>query len=126
MMPNFWQLADYSWLSAKNLAYFVYLPWKLHNRYCHTAKRSVCKSHAKKDIIIDIRKVISLGCILAIALTRLDPNTMCGSCMFWSRSFFVHFFSMVSRFENWTSLILVRYQNYTNFVDIKYTKNQLT
>ena len=31
---------------------------------------------------------------------------------------------MVSRFENWASFILVRYQNYTKFVDIckVYTK----
>ena len=26
---------NYSWFLAKNLSDFVYLPWKLHNRYCH-------------------------------------------------------------------------------------------
>ena len=29
---------DYSWFIAKNLSNFVSLPWKLHNRYCHTLK----------------------------------------------------------------------------------------
>ena len=28
---------DYSWFLWKNLSDFVSLPWKLHNRYCHTA-----------------------------------------------------------------------------------------
>ena len=28
---------EYSWFLAKNLSYFVSLPWKLHNRKCHTA-----------------------------------------------------------------------------------------
>ena len=27
---------DYSWFLAKNLSSFVSLPWKLHNRYCHS------------------------------------------------------------------------------------------
>ena len=27
---------DYSWFLAKNLSNFVSLPWKLHNRYCHS------------------------------------------------------------------------------------------
>ena len=44
-MSNFWQLAnyqnstisfDYSWFLAKSISYFLSLPWKLHNRYCHT------------------------------------------------------------------------------------------
>ena len=29
---------DYSWFLAKNLSNFVFLPWKLHNRYCHTPR----------------------------------------------------------------------------------------
>ena len=27
---------EYSWYLGKNLSYFVSLPWKLHNRKCHT------------------------------------------------------------------------------------------
>ena len=39
---TFWQLPslvisfNYSWCLAKNLSDFISLPWKLHNRYCHT------------------------------------------------------------------------------------------
>ena len=29
---------EYSWFLAKNLSNFVSLPWKLHNRECHTAE----------------------------------------------------------------------------------------
>ena len=32
-------LFDYSWLLDKDLSNFVSLPWKLHNRKCHTAQR---------------------------------------------------------------------------------------
>ena len=34
--PNFVISSDYSWFLAKNLYNFVSLPWKLHNRYCHS------------------------------------------------------------------------------------------
>ena len=29
---------EYSWFLAKNLSNFVSLPWKLHNRECHTGQ----------------------------------------------------------------------------------------
>ena len=48
---HFWQLTatpilqiwyvisfDYSWFWAKNLSNFVFLLWKLHNRYCHNGE----------------------------------------------------------------------------------------
>ena len=31
---------DYSWFVAKNSSNFVSLPWKLHNRYCHSVQYS--------------------------------------------------------------------------------------
>ena len=34
--PNLVILFDCNWFLAKNLSNFVSLPWKLHNRYCHT------------------------------------------------------------------------------------------
>ena len=37
---------NYSWFLAKNLSNFVSLPWKLHNKYCHT-KYYLCKNHTK-------------------------------------------------------------------------------
>ena len=35
------------WFFAKNLSYFISLPWKLHNRYCHSAEHALkyCQSH---------------------------------------------------------------------------------
>ena len=35
-LPNLIISFDRSWCLAKNLSSFVSLPWKLHNRYCHT------------------------------------------------------------------------------------------
>ena len=34
--PNLVILFDYSWFLARNLSNLLSLPWKLHNRYCHT------------------------------------------------------------------------------------------
>ena len=34
---------DYSWSLAKILSNFVSLPWKLHNRYCHTVDQTIDK-----------------------------------------------------------------------------------
>ena len=57
---NFWHLPytisqnsritfDYSWFLAKNLSNFVSLPWKLHNRYCHTWTTMV-ETHQKRSL----------------------------------------------------------------------------
>ena len=34
---------DYSWFLAKILSNFLSLPWKLHNRYCHTVDQTIDK-----------------------------------------------------------------------------------
>ena len=51
---------EYSWFLAKNLSNFVSLPWKLHNRKCHT--RHVClATHMISPIILKVGKTGALG-----------------------------------------------------------------
>ena len=40
-----------SWFLAKNLSNFVSLPWKLHNRYCHTLHEHISSKIIDSDFI---------------------------------------------------------------------------
>ena len=48
---------------AKNLSNFVSLPWKLHNRYCHTAHSDMILAHFES-----IRTFLINGCQLIFQL----------------------------------------------------------
>ena len=49
-----WMISfDFSWFLAKSISNFVYLPWKLHNPYCHnTEKRKKKERNVKAKALL--------------------------------------------------------------------------
>ena len=46
---------DFRWFLAKNLSNFVFLPWKLHNQYCHMIKHTQIMLAQPKKLKLTIR-----------------------------------------------------------------------
>ena len=65
---------DYSWFLGKNLFNFVSLPWKLHNRYCHTGKLFQLLASKQKSHQSSPWKI----CVLPHSQQQLKKNSKAG------------------------------------------------
>ena len=80
---------DYSWCLGKNLSNFVSLPWKLHNRYCHTSYLltypyfwSKLSSWSKMKALTEWTTIYSFFSTKCFEVTTLG-RPKCAMCMFW-------------------------------------------
>ena len=81
---------EYSWFLAKNLSNFVSLPWKLHDRECHTIHTSK-EARQKLFQILDTTKEESIGCFKHFFLIQNFGSYTCKELLkgFTSKMVFV-------------------------------------
>ena len=97
--PNLVISFDYSWFLAKYLSNFVYLSWKLHNRYCHRPS-------------VGITRKYEFGSAVLLMISRSEKN-------FWARKFASDIaLGFWASEQTWNSLL--RYSKGLSFDDTEY------